>query len=285
VKLNYLFRLTRFPVSLAVTFSAFAAALLSMGDKFSGEVLWSILAIFLLASGASALNQYQEWQYDEKMERTRRRPIPSRAISTGQALNNATLMIIGGYAILILMGEWLPLVLGVFNVFWYNGVYTLLKRKTAFAVVPGALTGAIPVYMGWTAAGGGMADHVPLFLSLFIFLWQMPHFWLIMLKYGEEYETAGFPALTSLLSPPQMKRIIFVWVLASSGAAAMLIYFGIIRHEVISLVLAGLNALVVLLIFYGLFIGKSVNYRLLFIAGNLLMLFMFLLAVIDRFVS
>jgi protoheme IX farnesyltransferase len=80
--------LTRFPVTLAVTFTAFTAMLLFAGE-YSNEMLWPIFGIFLLAAGASAFNQYQEWPYDEKMERTRRRPIPSRRISPAEGLRIA----------------------------------------------------------------------------------------------------------------------------------------------------------------------------------------------------
>ncbi len=67
--------------------------------------------------------------------------------------------------------------------------------------------------MGWTAAGGEITDPVALFLAFFIFMWQMPHFWLLMLKYGNDYRKAGFPVLNDLFSPRQMKSIVMVWLL------------------------------------------------------------------------
>ena len=108
-----------------------------------------LLGIFLLASGASALNQYQEWPYDERMERTRRRPVPSRRISTAEASRISMICIVGGMVVLLYYAPPVSFILGFFNLVWYNGFYTWLKRKTAFAVVPGALTGVIPILMGW----------------------------------------------------------------------------------------------------------------------------------------
>lgn len=139
--------LIRLPVTLAVTFTAFTAMFIVKGD-FQVGMLWSVAGIFLLASGASAFNQYQEWAYDEMMDRTRRRPIPSRRISPAEGLRIALIGIAGGLVILMYESTGLCLILGVFNLIWYNGVYTPLKRITAFAVVPGALTGVIPIFMG-----------------------------------------------------------------------------------------------------------------------------------------
>jgi protoheme IX farnesyltransferase len=260
------------------------AALLYAGSNISWGITWPVLGIFLLASGASALNQYQEWATDEKMERTRSRPLPMRHITSEQAKNAATLLLVGGYLVFIVHGDWIPFLLGLFNVIWYNGVYTLLKRKTAFAVLPGALTGAVPVMMGWTAAGGNILDHTPLFLAFFIFLWQMPHFWLIMMKYGNEYKQAGLPVLTDLLNTIQMKRIIFAWILAASASAVLLIYFGIIRIPAFRFTLLGINTLSVGILFIQLFLVKETRYRVLFITGNLMMLAILVIALVDRLV-
>ena len=169
--------LTRFPVSLAVTFTAFTAMMLSSAQLTLTSLI-PIAGIFMLASGASAFNQYQEWPYDEKMERTRKRPLPSRRISTAEALRISMIFIIGGMLLLLYYAPPVCFILGLLNLIWYNGVYTYLKRKTAFAVVPGALTGAIPIFMGWTAGGGLLTAPEALFLAFFLFLWQMPHFWL-----------------------------------------------------------------------------------------------------------
>ena len=276
--------LTRFPVSVAVTFTAFTALILSPVN-FTLSALIPIAGIFLLASGASAFNQYQEWPYDEKMERTRRRPLPSRRISTAEALRISMLFIIGGMLLLLYYSPPVCFILGLANLVWYNGVYTYLKRKTAFAVVPGALTGAIPVYMGWVAGGGSLMAPEVLFLAFFIFVWQMPHFWLLTLKFGDEYRKAGFPVLTDHFSEIQVKKIVMVWMTASSVASVMLIYFKILHHPVPGFAIIGFNFALLLLLLQQLFISGTMKYRLIFITANSFMLVVMLALIADRLLT
>lgn len=275
-----LFALTRFPVSLAVTFTAFAALVHSPAHLTLSSLI-PVVAIFLLASGASAFNQYQEWSYDELMERTRKRPIPSRRISTAEALRIAMILIICGLMILLYYAPPVCFILGFVNLIWYNGLYTYLKRKTAFAVVPGALTGAIPVLMGWTAGGGSVFAAEALFLAFFLFLWQMPHFWLLTLKYGHEYQKAGFPVLTGLFTELQIKTIVMAWMIASSCASVLLVYFRILHLPAFGFGLIGLNIVLLLFIAYQLFITAVMRYRLIFIAANLFMMFVMISLIVD----
>jgi heme o synthase len=274
--------LTRFPVSLAVTFTAFTALVLS-AENLSFASLIPVAGIFMLASGASAFNQYQEWPYDERMERTRKRPLPSRRISTAEALRIAMIFIIGGMLILLYYAPPVCFILGFINLIWYNGIYTYLKRKTAFAVVPGALTGAIPIFMGWTAGGGSLLAPQALFLAFFLFLWQMPHFWMLTLKYGHEYRNAGFPVLTDFFSEFQIKTVVMGWMTASSGASMMLVFFKILHHPALGYAIFGLNVALLLLMAWQLFITAAIRYRLIFIAANLFMMIVMLSLIADRF--
>jgi len=125
-------------------------------------------------------------------------------------------------------------IIGLFTIVWYNGVYTYSKRISAFAVVPGAVTGALPPLMGWIAAGGGVWDKPIIFLEFLFFAGQIPHFWLLILKYGEEYRKAGIPSLTMIMSRQQINRLTFAWVVTSVLAALFLCYFEIIRTGLIS---------------------------------------------------
>ncbi len=276
--------LTRFPVSLAVTFTAFAAMILS-AEHLTLSLLIPVAGIFLLASGASAFNQYQEWPFDEKMERTRKRPIPSRRISTAEALRIAMIFIIGGMLLLLYYAPPVCFILGLLNLIWYNGVYTYLKRKTAFAVVPGALTGAIPIFMGWTAGGGLLLAPEAIFLAFFIFLWQMPHFWLLTLKYGHEYRKAGFPVLSDFFTEFQIKTVVMGWMIASSGASMMLVFFNILHHPALGYAIIGLNMVLLVLMAWQLFIVKLMNYRLIFLAANLFMMIVMISLIADRMLS
>jgi heme o synthase len=273
----------RFRVSLAVSFSAITASIVFQGIP-SLNLIWSGIGIFLLASGASALNQYQEWPYDEKMKRTMSRPLPSRHVSTAQALQIAGMLIIGGSLILLYKSTASCFLLGLFNIIWYNGVYTYLKRRTAFAVVPGALTGSIPVFMGWAAAGGKITDPEVLFIAFFIFIWQMPHFWLLIMKYGSEYKDAGFPVLSSIFNPLQMKILVMVWMVAAAITSMMFGHFNIIHYFGLVYSIILLNIGFLLFTFYQLFIRPVINYRQIFFIANSFMLLVMIALITDHLV-
>lgn len=213
--LQILFELTKVKITLAVTVSVATGHLLFM-KTLSTSVVLPALAVFVLACGSAALNQVQEARIDGRMERTRVRPIPSGRITRDWALFVAMALLGAGFYALscIETHTYTLLVLGAFTVFWYNGVYILLKRVTAFAVVPGALVGAVPPVMGWVSAGGLATDPQILEVALFFFIWQIPHFWLLLLLFGRDYEEAGLPSLTRIFSKAQIARITFMWILA-----------------------------------------------------------------------
>lgn len=215
VTLNSILTLVKFKVSLAVTFTAITGYMVFTGG-FDFPVLLLASSVFILAGGSSGLNEVQESKYDAKMPRTKHRPIPSGEISFNQALFISVLLIISGIFLLYISFGLIPALLGAFNIVWYNLFYTNLKRITPFAVVPGSLVGAVPVLIGWSAAGGYLFESTIVFIAFFLFIWQIPHFWLLMLKYGHEYEQAGFPTINQSLTPGGLKKIIFSWVLATS---------------------------------------------------------------------
>jgi heme o synthase len=200
------------------------------------------LGILLLAVAASVMNQIQEVDLDKKMLRTQNRPIPTGRISVRFALLFFFLNLISGTFILLMAGNLKASVIGLITIFWYNGIYTLLKRITAFAVIPGAVTGALPPLIGWVAAGGSIWDMQIIFIEFLFFTGQIPHFWLLILKHGEEYKNAGIPNLTDIFNSVQINRLTFIWSVSSVIAALFLCYFEIITSLtlVVILVLASL---------------------------------------------
>jgi heme o synthase len=172
----------------------------------------------------------------------------------------------------------------MFNIAWYNGIYTYLKRATAFAVIPGALTGAIPVMMGWTAAGGVLGDPVILFITSFIFLWQVPHFWLLLMLHGDEYKKAGFPVLFDLFGDRQVRSLTFAWLITSVLASLLLLRFRIISSMIPVLLVMMMDLFLTGLSLYTLFFSPGRRVRLLFITLNVVMLVTLLLAALDRLV-
>ncbi|HYA87536.1 MAG TPA: protoheme IX farnesyltransferase, partial [Nitrospirota bacterium] len=187
--------LCRVHISLFAACSAATGFFLFSYHRIS-DVLLTGTAVFLLACSASALNQYQERDIDAKMERTRLRPLPAGTVTPAQALCLCAVLLMSGLFLLVCAGSTQALVLGLIAVLWYNGVYTYLKRVTAFASVPGALVGIIPPAIGWVAAGGAISDGRLTAICFLFFLWQVPHFWLLVLNHGEQYERAGLPSLT-----------------------------------------------------------------------------------------
>jgi protoheme IX farnesyltransferase len=163
------------------------------------------------------------------MKRTNDRPIPAGRITLKNAIIFSLFCLFSGIFLIYAGGNLASALIGVFTLLWYNGVYTYSKRITAFAVVPGALTGALPPLIGWVAAGGGMWDKPIVFIEFLFFIGQIPHFWLLILKYGEEYSKAGIPALTDIFSVEQINRLTFTWVVTSVIAAVFLCYLEVIR--------------------------------------------------------
>ncbi|UCH84957.1 MAG: protoheme IX farnesyltransferase [Candidatus Latescibacterota bacterium] len=200
-----------------------------------GNVTWDLVVltagVFALACGSSALNQAQERDIDGKMRRTMGRPVPSGRVSVGSAIGFAAIFITAGSLMIFASSNWVAMALGLFTVFWYNGVYTPLKRVTAFAAVPGGLVGAVPPVIGWVAGGGSPTDPRILAVAVFLFMWQIPHFWLLLLfTAGDDYEKAGLPSLTGVFSFEQVARISFMWIFGTAIVCVVIPLFGIIQE-------------------------------------------------------
>lgn len=170
------------------------SARLDQAFEFSRFVL-TLFALYFFSSGSFAINQAQEEEIDRAMPRTEKRPIPSGRVSTAQA------WVLGGGFICLggLCGALVNLTvvaLGLATVLLYNGFYTLWWKKSwAFAAVPGAIPGAMPVLIGYAANDPFVFRPEPLYLFLLMFLWQMPHFWSLAIRFGADYARGGIPVL------------------------------------------------------------------------------------------
>ena len=220
--------LTKFRIALFAAFSTSAGFILAK-QGLSSDMMTAVLGVFFLACGSCALNQYQERFRDHLMERTRGRPIPSQRLDPATALKIAFFLLFLGAFTLLKGSNGIAFALGALALFWYNGLYTFLKRKTAFAVIPGAMVGVIPPLLGWVHGGGRLFDPQILAVALFFFIWQVPHFWLLLLDFGKDYERAGFPSLTRIFTPPQLRRITFTWVFATAVSCLMIPLFGLVN--------------------------------------------------------
>ncbi len=237
-----LFHLGKLKISLLATLTTATGYLLATG-KITIHMFLPTAAVFLLASGSCALNQYQEREIDRLMERTRSRPIPSGRLNPEAALCIAMGLIFSGCLILFYGASFGGLILGLLAILWYNLIYTPLKQKTAFAAVPGALVGAIPPVLGWVTGGGSVLDPRIWGVALFFFIWQIPHFWLLLLDFSEDYERAGLPSITKIFSARQIKRIILVWLLWTGASSLIIPLFGFFNSSSIRLLLIAVTCL------------------------------------------
>jgi heme o synthase len=235
-----LLSLGKIRISLFAALTATAGYLLATGQA-SAPMLLPTAAVFLLAFGSCSLNQYQEKAIDASMERTRGRVLPSERLTPRAALTISMAEILSGSLLLLFAVNPFAFLLGLFAIFWYNGVYTYLKQKTAFAAIPGALLGAIPPAIGWVSGGGDLLDPGIRGIALFFYIWQAPHFWLLLLDFGKEYEAAGLPSVTRVFSTKQLKRILFIWLLSTGVSCLLIPLFGVGVSVPVSILLVGLT--------------------------------------------
>jgi len=236
--MSQLLQLFKYRISFLTALSGGAGYLMS-GRVSDIRLILLLISLFLLAGSACAINQVQDFSLDSKMKRTRHRPLPSGRISQATALWLATVSLLSGSYLLyyISPNNALPLFLGLFAVFWYNVVYTYLKRKSAFAAIPGALTGALPPCIGWIAAGGDPLATTNIVIMIIMFLWQIPHTWLLMLIHGDDFDRVGLPTPRKFFFADQFARITFTWLQATVFITLLLPLYGIIQSIWIYLLL------------------------------------------------
>jgi heme o synthase len=172
---------------------------LAPGDIALWRTIMTLIGTALLVAASNALNMYLERDADALMERTRDRPLPRAIVSPEAALAFGTGLSCVGIALVFLASNLLTGLLGMLAVAGYVAVYTPLKRTSAAAVFVGAVPGALPPLMGWTAVTGRL-DAAGLALFAVLFLWQIPHFLAIATYRGADYARAGFKVLPLTVS-------------------------------------------------------------------------------------
>ncbi len=176
-----------------------AAAGFYMGSRGAVDVwalVHTIVGTALVASGASAFNQYLERVPDARMRRTAARPLPSGRISGREAVVFATLVSLAGLFYLLLLVHAATAIVDALTLVVYAWVYTPLKRITDVSTLVGAVPGALPVLAGWVAAGGSPGDLGGWALFWILFLWQIPHFLALAWMFRDDYRRGGFVMLS-----------------------------------------------------------------------------------------
>lgn len=177
----------------------------------------ALLGTALSAAGANALNQWMERDRDARMPRTCARPMPQQRLNPGNALVAGVMLAVVGIGLLIATCGVVPAAVSLATVLIYLLVYTPLKPITPHATLVGAVPGALPPLIGWSAAAGGgdpavLLGLIPLSLFAIMFVWQVPHFLAIAWMYKEDYAAGGYRVLP-VLDPDGQRtaRSILLW--------------------------------------------------------------------------
>lgn len=206
-------QLARPGICLAVGGATLLGAIVAGGGEPMG-VGAAVLGAMALCAGCSALNQIQEIQRDALMLRTCERPLPAGRVKPWAAMAVAIALMSLGLGLFLVAGGAALALVGVAVVVLYNGAYTPLKTRTSLALLVGGVAGALPPLCGWVAAGGALSDPLVWTLSGVVYLWQVPHFWLLAEKRREQYQQAGFVLLSASLGRERASRLTGLWILA-----------------------------------------------------------------------
>lgn len=179
-------------------FAGFALSLPQASPWDIGRLLMTLSALYFFSAGSFAINQAQEWKIDLAMDRTQSRPIPSGKWTALQAWGIGVSFVSLGVFIGAQINS-IVVALGLATVIMYNGLYTLhWKRRWAFGAVPGAIPGAMPVAIGYAANISEFRSLLQpeiVYAFLIMFLWQMPHFWSLAIRFKDDYAKGGIPVL------------------------------------------------------------------------------------------
>lgn len=197
LKVKSFIELLKVRLSLLVAFSCgFGYVLGAKGDIHWGELLAICFGGFLISGSSVIINQIIEKDLDKLMSRTMNRPLPTNRISVAEAMVFTFLTAAMGLWILSFYTNGLTVWLSLVSMILYSFVYTPLKRVGPIAVFVGAIPGALPPLLGWTAATGQLSYEALIIFGI-QFIWQFPHFWAIAWVADEDYKKAGFKLLPS----------------------------------------------------------------------------------------
>ena len=217
------FVVTKFKLSFAVSLSALFAYIMAKGDV-GFDMLLATLSVLLVAMGVSTLNQVQEYRSDAKMARTKNRPIASGRMSPRTGMIIAVLLIALSLLLIYSLLGLTGVNLFMFAFIWYNAMYTPLKKKSALAVIPGAILGVIPPAIGWLVAGHSLKELEFIAIAAYYFIWQVPHFWLLVMLFHGDYKDGGYPTAMRLFGQASLQRLTFVWLIFTIQAGIFLVW-------------------------------------------------------------
>jgi protoheme IX farnesyltransferase len=243
-------------------------------------LLHALIGTALVAAGTNALNQYIERDHDAKMHRTRTRPLPAGRITPRAALLFSSAIAVIGTLYLGLLVNWLTAFLGAFTLTSYIFVYTPLKRMSTVCTIVGAIPGAVPPLMGWTAATDAIGAGGIIVFGI-LFLWQLPHFMAISWMYRDDYARGGF-AMLSVRDEDgaAVARQAVLYSLALLGVSVLPWFFSL--TGIAYFIGATICGAALLALSVRFFFDRGIrNARSLFMTSNLYLLTVMLLLVVD----
>ena len=225
-----LFDLGKYRISISVAITA-AVGYLLYEVKFDLNLALTFFGTMLMSMGSASYNHWQERKIDPLMDRTKNRPMASGRMDSSKGFAISSILALLGMLLLLGTGEIGAMLVGLVTLLTYNLVYTPMKRVSNLAVIPGAIVGGLPPLIGWIAAGGSYGAPTIWALAIFLFLWQMPHFWLLLLLFDDQYERAGYVMLNRLLNRAQIGRVTFVWIVSLASIALIIPFYGVIDNK------------------------------------------------------
>jgi len=194
-------QLTKPRIVVMILVTTVATAIVGAGEMVSiVNLAWLLVGTAAIAGSAGAANQIWERVIDRRMARTANRPLPSGRQQTGPAIVFTASLGIVGIGLLGTKFAVTPAIAGMVTWFMYVLIYTPMKTRTAWNTTVGAVAGALPVLIGYTATGGSITDGTPWLLVGVLVAWQYPHFMSIAWMYRRQYAEAGF-CMTTTVEP------------------------------------------------------------------------------------
>lgn len=195
----------------------------------ASTVVATLVGLAMIVSGANALNMYLERDIDRRMARTKNRPLPSGRMAPRFALLFGVLLSALAVPILAIGANPLTALLaGIANIL-YVLAYTPLKQHSQYALHVGAIPGAIPPLLGWTA-GTASIDAAGVVLFAILFLWQIPHFIAIALFRKADYARAGLVVTPNVTGELASRHTIIRWIFALVAASLLVVPLGLAGH-------------------------------------------------------
>ena len=196
-----------------VLFTSIVGIVMAPGSIDMVTALAAIVCIGMGAGASGAINMWYERDLDEKMERTRERPIPAGRMNPNSALLFGITLIILSITAMVLFVNTVAAILLAVTIFYYIFIYTVwLKRRTPQNIVIGGGSGALPPMIGWAAVSGNISLDAFLLFAI-IFMWTPPHFWALALYNSSDYEKAGIPMMPAILGVEETKKLMLVYTI------------------------------------------------------------------------